>query len=61
MIALCGKLIRIAYTLITKDVAYDPIKMMGDIHQGSVTIGNIVYGSHDRSRSKVRTLKNRDL
>jgi len=30
LIALCNKLIRIAYTLITMDVAYDPAKMMED-------------------------------
>ena len=36
LIALCGKLIRIAYTLITKNVKYDAVKMMGDIHRGEV-------------------------
>lgn len=36
LIALCCKLIRIAYTLITKDVAYDPAKMMRDIHRNEI-------------------------
>lgn len=31
LIALCGKLIKVAYTLVTKDLKYDPSKMMGDI------------------------------
>lgn len=30
---LCTKLIKIAYKLITEDVSYDPVKMMGDIHR----------------------------
>jgi len=33
LIALCNKLIRIAFTLITKNVKYDPVKMLGDIHR----------------------------
>lgn len=33
IIALCGKLIRIIYTLMTKDVEYNPEKMMKDIHR----------------------------
>ncbi|SHK23204.1 Transposase [Geosporobacter subterraneus DSM 17957] len=36
LIALCNKLIRIAYTLITMDVAYDPAKMMEDIHRNEI-------------------------
>ncbi len=31
LIALCGRLIRIAYTLITRDIEYDPAKVLGDI------------------------------
>ena len=33
LIALCNKLIRVAYTVITKNVKYDPIKMLGDIRR----------------------------
>lgn len=33
LIALCNKLIRIAYTLITKNVKYNPVKMLSDIHR----------------------------
>ena len=33
LIALCNKLIRVAYTLITKNVKYDPAKMLSDIHR----------------------------
>jgi len=35
LIALCNKLIRIAYTLITKNVKYDPAKMLSDIHRNA--------------------------
>lgn len=31
MIALCGKLIRVIFTIITKDKKYDPVKLLGDI------------------------------
>ena len=33
IIALCGKLIRIMYTLVTKNEKYDPERMLGDIHR----------------------------
>lgn len=33
LIALCNRLIRVAYTLITKNVKYDPAKLLGDIHR----------------------------
>ena len=35
LIALCNKLIRVAYTLITKNVKYDPVKMLSDIHRNA--------------------------
>lgn len=31
--ALCCKLIRVIYTLITKDVEYEPTKLLGDIRR----------------------------
>jgi hypothetical protein len=31
LIALCGKFIRIAYTLITRNVEYDPAKVLGGL------------------------------
>ncbi|GLI51021.1 hypothetical protein TSYNTROOL_11070 [Tepidanaerobacter syntrophicus] len=33
LIVLCRKLIKIAFKLITEDIRYDPVKMMGDIHR----------------------------
>ena len=36
LIALCGKLIRVAYALITKDVEYNSDKMMEDIKRSNV-------------------------
>jgi transposase len=33
IVALCGKLIRIFYALLSKGVDYDPEKMLNDIHQ----------------------------
>jgi transposase len=33
IIALCGKLIRVFYTILSKGVDYNPDKMMGDIQQ----------------------------
>ena len=33
LVALMCKLIRIFYAILTKDVAYDPEKMMSDIHR----------------------------
>ncbi|NLN64949.1 MAG: IS110 family transposase [Clostridiaceae bacterium] len=36
LIALCGKLIRIVYTLVTKDVKYDPERLLKDIHRDEV-------------------------
>jgi len=38
IIALCGKLIRIIYTLVTKNVKYDPEKMLGDIRREEATV-----------------------
>lgn len=35
LIAICNKLIRIAYTVITKDVKYDSEKMLGDIRRNA--------------------------
>ncbi len=35
LIALCNKLIRVAYTLITRNVKYDPAKMLSDIHRSA--------------------------
>ena len=31
LIALCGRFIRIAYTLVTRNIEYNPIKAMGGI------------------------------
>ena len=33
LIALCSKLIRVVYKLVTQDVKYDPEKLLGDIHR----------------------------
>ena len=38
LIALCGKLIRIVYKLVTKDVKYDPDKMFSDNHREKVSV-----------------------
>jgi transposase len=36
LIALCGKLIKVAYTLITKDIPYDACKILSDIRRDQV-------------------------
>lgn len=33
LIALCGKLIRVVYTIVTKNIKYDPMKMLSDIRR----------------------------
>jgi transposase len=38
LMALCSKLIRIVYTLVTEDVKYDPEKMLKDIHRNEVPV-----------------------
>ncbi len=38
LIALCGKLIRVIFTLVTKNVKYDGEKLLGDIHRENVVI-----------------------
>ena len=38
LIALCGKLIKVVYTLVTKDVKYDPEKMLSDIHRNRIPV-----------------------
>ena len=37
LIALCGKLIRVMYTLVTKNIKYDPEKLLGDIRREKAT------------------------
>ena len=36
LIALCGKLVRIIYAIVTKDTKYDPEKMLSDIHREEI-------------------------
>ena len=38
LIALCGKLIKVVYTLVTKDVKYDPERMLSDIHRNRISL-----------------------
>ena len=37
LMALCSKLIKVVYTLVTKDVKYDPEILLKDIHRGRMT------------------------
>jgi transposase len=38
IIAMSCKLIRIIYAVVTKDCAYDPVKMLADIHRNAPQI-----------------------